>query len=300
MGNLLINPRYALHLWHQGLRAVPDFLRYAEGSIVGGHPTRDVAYVQFASLRGFLKRQYTLPWKDQLASWWAGFGWVSKSLREWRVLQELRAHGIGCPEPIATGESVAGAFLLVRALPDAVDLPTFLAQRLDANSRQDLFRRVGQAVAHLHGAGFSHPDLYAKHLFLHTQDGSVAFIDFQRTRRHRSLPWYARARDLAALDASLSHVLVSSRERLVCLQAYLERTTKATSRVLLRQLANAIALRSRHLLRRRKIRAMQQATSLIATEPTQVIYRRMFLPDEVPPSASRIEGAILRQGGATP
>jgi tRNA A-37 threonylcarbamoyl transferase component Bud32 len=300
MATLLINPRYALHLWHQGLRSVPDFLNYAQGTVVGGHPTRDVSFVQFAGLRAFLKRQFQLPWKEYLESWWAGFGWASKAVREWRILQELRNHGIGCPEPIAVGEHGQKAFLLVRALPEAVDLPTFLARRPSVGMRHDLLRHVGQAVAKLHSAGFTHPDLYAKHVFLNTQNSGVSFIDFQRTRRRRSLPWNTRARDLAALDASLSNNLVSASERLLCLQAYLERSVAKPSRHLLRQLAETIAQRRQYLLKRRKIQAMQQATSMIAAEATRVICCRVLVPDEVPPSVSRIEGAILRQQRSVP
>jgi tRNA A-37 threonylcarbamoyl transferase component Bud32 len=294
MATLLINPRYAMHLWHQGLRTVPDFLAYAHGTVVGGHPTRDVSFVQFAGLRGFLKRQFRLPWKDKLASWWAGFGWVSKSVREWRILQELRNHGIGCPEPLAVGDDGKQAFLMVRTLPECVDLPTFLARRPPTEVRKQLFRYIGQAVAKLHSAGFTHPDLYAKHVFLHLRDSSVSFIDFQRTRRC-TLNWRARARDLGALDASLSTALVSSSERMLCLQAYLERSTPHPSRQLLRQLAQLIAQRRRHLLKRRKIQAMQQATAMLAADTVEVMCCRVLVPDEVPPSASRIEGTLLRQ-----
>lgn len=299
MATLLINPRYALHLWHQGLRAVPDFLTYAQGTVVGGHPTRDVSFVQFAGLRGFLKRQFQLPWKDPFASWWAGFGWVSKSVREWRILQELRNHGIGCPEPIAVGDDGHQAFLMVRALPECVDLPTFLARRPPGEVRKLLFRQVGQAVAKLHAAGFTHPDLYAKHVFLHMRDHRVSFIDFQRTRRC-TLNWQARARDLGALDASLSTSLVSPRERLLFLQAYLEGATAGPSRERLRQLAQLIAARRRHLLKRRKIQAMQQATAMLVVDTVEVMCCRVLVPDQVPPSASRIEGALLRQQGSMP
>ena len=58
-----------------------------------------------------------------MASASAGFGFVSRSLREARTLEALGREGVGCPEWLAAGEDELGrAFLLVREAPGATEL----------------------------------------------------------------------------------------------------------------------------------------------------------------------------------
>src|SRR5262249_54528610 len=161
-----------------------------------------------------------IPWKDYLHSWWAGFGFVPKSLREWQVLRGLQARGIPCPEPLAVGAKDGKAFVLIRDLTGAANLRRYLCEHaLEQADRRWLSHLLGKAASDLHGAGFTHPDLYAKHVFV-TDDGrSVAFVDFQRTGNLQSVSWGQRWRDLAALNASLGDDVVSPRERLQCLFA---------------------------------------------------------------------------------
>src|SRR5947209_4920976 len=149
MATLLVNPHYALHLWKQGLRGVEDYLTNVDGVAVGRHTHRVARRVPLGPFTGYLKCEHRVLWKDRLASWWAGFGWSSKSRREWLVLQRLRACGLGCPEPLAVGERSGQAFLLTRGLPDAVDLPTYLAFRPPPASRRLVLRGIGQAIADL-------------------------------------------------------------------------------------------------------------------------------------------------------
>ena len=106
MSRLFVNPESASELHRLGLRAFADFFALAQGEIIGGHRTRNVARVEIGPLRGFLKREYRTPLKDYFESWWAGWGFVSKSLREARTLQALRASGIECPKVLAAGEEV--------------------------------------------------------------------------------------------------------------------------------------------------------------------------------------------------
>src|SRR5262245_9409091 len=146
METLILQDRYAPLLWQQGLRSVSDFVTYPEGVNVGSHPTRDVSFVQFPGLVGFLKRQFRLPWKDYFASWWASTGWVCKSMREWRLLHALREYGIGCPEPVAVGDNGRQAFLFVKALPESADLLTFLTCQRDRTTRQRVLKRISRTL----------------------------------------------------------------------------------------------------------------------------------------------------------
>jgi tRNA A-37 threonylcarbamoyl transferase component Bud32 len=255
MGTLQIDPHWRPHFERQGLDCFSAFFSHAEGEIVCGHHTRNVVRVDLAGLRAYLKRQYRIPLKEYCESWWAGFGLVSKSGREWQALHALRRQGIGCPQPLAYGEERGQAFLLVRELPDAQDLGSHLgfASREAVRERRKLARTLGRACARLHAAGFTHPDLYAKHVFVRAADLRIAFIDLQRTGDQPRTTWAQRWRDLAALNASLGDGLAASRDRLAFLLAYLEACGARPFRRLFRQALEAVARRSKRLLRRPRV-----------------------------------------------
>jgi tRNA A-37 threonylcarbamoyl transferase component Bud32 len=274
MATLLINPRYALHLWNQGLRTVADYLTYPGGVLVGSHATRNVTRVSWGPVQGFLKREFAVPWKEQAGNWWSGFGWVSKSHREWQILHELREHRLACPEPIAMGEDQGQAFVLVRALPEVVDLPTFLQRRPGHATRTAVLRNSARIVAQLHDLGFTHPDLYAKHFLIDVDHAGVTLIDFQRTRRRSLVTWPERYRDLAAFHASLGESLVSQLERRCWLRAYCRALATRAALPRWRAMLAAIENRASHLLRRRKLRAMRQVAVDLRQESV-VTYQRI-------------------------
>jgi len=268
MSFLLLKQEFTELLHREGLREFADFFRVASRAVVSGHHARNCVRIDIGSVRAFLKREHFIPWKDYVQSSWAGFGFVSKSRREWNALHALKQFGIACPEPLAVGQSGGRAFLLVRDLADAVDLNTFLrTTALSSGDRAWLATLVGKAISELHAAGFNHPDLYAKHLFLDRNGRTVSFIDFQRTVRRRRVNWRQRWRDLAALHVSLTDDLASPRERLRCLFAYVRHALQdahpkhaaipAQRRRLLRQAVEAIRRRSRRLLARQKIHWMR-------------------------------------------
>jgi tRNA A-37 threonylcarbamoyl transferase component Bud32 len=279
MSLLHIHPEYVAQLRRHGMRHFNDFFHYAGGEVIGSHAHRDVVRIRLGDLTAYLKREYRRPWRDYLASWWAGFGLVSKSRREWRVLRSLHAMSIGCPEVIAAGETGSRAFLLLRALPTVQDLQSYLTDGNGADwvVRRQLARYLGEAVARFHEAGFSHPDLYAKHVFVDLDDRSISFIDFQRTRYRRQVRWSNRWRDLAALQVSLCESLVSERDRLACLSAYL-RYFGQTDKHWLRRGLGAISQRMDHLLKRRKVQAMRRAQ--VIGGGVRLQYQRVVLQDD--------------------
>jgi hypothetical protein len=242
--------------------------------IVSGHPDRNVALVTLgtgpSAVRAFLKREHHVAWKDRLASAWAGFGLASRCHREFQVLQAVRAAGIGCPEPVAAGEDSQGrAFVLVRELAGALDLRFYLrdeiAGRLD--ERRHFARRLGEALARVHDAGFRHPDLNAKHVLVDRPGGAIRFLDWQRARRRRFLTWPRRWRDLASLDATLADELATDRERLTCLLAYLRASAQCrVPRFFLADAVRRIRLHSLRLQRRRRIREQRQAPLATGTQ----------------------------------
>jgi heptose I phosphotransferase len=261
-GWLAVQPQYHGLLRRLGLTDAERFLALP-AVIVSGHPDRNVSVVTLGEggcLRAYLKREHRVPWTCRLANALAGFGFVSRSLREAHSLQALRHEGIACPEWMAVGEDGRGrAFLLVRAAEGAVEMRTYLQGRPAARDRLRLARRLGAALARMHGAGFLHPDLYAKHVLVGPGGRSVVLLDWQRSRRRHPPSPAECARDLAALHATLAGDLASPRERLACLVAYARRRPALrSSRRALRRLLRRVAAEARRLLARRHIREKQQ------------------------------------------
>lgn len=262
-----VNPRYRKYLkWHR-LHQVEDFLALP-AVIISGHPNRNVARVTIGHgarpLRGYLKREHRVYWRDYLMNAWAGFGWVSRSYREWLMLCELRRQKIRCPEVIAAGQDGNGkAFLLLREVDDAQELRGYLRDPNHQSSRERrvLARKLGRLLARLHRAGFSHGDLNATHVLVDA-NGLLHLADWQRSRQRRWLGWQRRFHDLAMLDATLSEELASPRDRLACLRSYLRENARWSGRRAM-QLSTArafVAKRTEQLLCKRYIRELRQST----------------------------------------
>jgi hypothetical protein len=266
MAFLDITPGFREYLRQRGL-ADPDRLLALPAVIIGGHPDRHVAQVTLgagpSAIRAFVKREHRVAWKDRLISAFAGFGFVSRCHREFQVLQAVRAAGIGCPEAIAAGEDSKGrAFVLVRDLAGALDLRVYLRDWIGGRpaERRRFARRLGEALARIHDAGFNHPDLKAKHVLVDLPGGGIRFLDWQRSRRRRFLGWSQRWRDLASLDATLADDLASDRERLACFLAYLRATAQChVPRSFWAGALRQIRRRSLRLQRQRRIREQRQA-----------------------------------------
>jgi tRNA A-37 threonylcarbamoyl transferase component Bud32 len=184
-----------------------------------------------------------------------GFGWVSKSVREGRLLRQLEAAGIGCPQAIAQGEHAGRAFVLLREAT-GVDLRQYLQEHVD--ERDALARALGTELAHVHRAGFYHRDLYSKHILVDRDERGwrFCFHDWQRGRRVTRTTWAQRLRDLATLDATLASTLASRRDRLLCWHAYLAAQPVPPARPA-RLLRIACRL-SERLQRKRRLRELRQ------------------------------------------
>jgi tRNA A-37 threonylcarbamoyl transferase component Bud32 len=260
MAFVITNPGYRDFLDRQGLGTSDDFL-CLQGVVIGGHPDRHVVRVELGAgpdaVSAFLKREHRVPWKERIANLLGGFGFVSKSVREARMLDSASRAGVGCAEWIAAGEDAHGrAFLLVRALTGAVELRVYL-DRLSSQpaARRRFLRTLGEAIARLHTAGFGHPDLYSKHVLVQPGSETVHFIDWQRSYRTQSLGGRQRCRNLAALHATLADNLASLRDRLACLRSYLQSV----------QLPATVRSRSFHLQWKTAVQTiMKQANRLMA------------------------------------
>jgi len=229
------------------------------GEIVSGHPDRHVVRVELpGGSIGYMKRQHRVTWRERLKQKIAGFGWSSRCIREARVLKSLEREGLPGPQWIAFGEDGDGrAFLLVEELTGSRELRHLLGDTaLSLDERTRLAERIGQSVAELHAAGFSTPDLCAKHVFIDPATFAVTLIDWQNARRTNSASWPS----IAALDASLAESLASPRERLRFLWAY-SRVCRCSGAVLPRfsQLVRTIRKESDRVRNRRSIRDQRES-----------------------------------------
>jgi tRNA A-37 threonylcarbamoyl transferase component Bud32 len=219
----------------------------------------------------FIKREHRVRLHDRIAAWLAGCGFASKSVREARALEAVHKAGIGCPEWIAYGEDDrGGAFLIIRALAGAVELRQHLQTLTQTWERRRLARRLGAALARMHAVGIDHPDLYSKHVFVSADGHDFHFLDWQRSR-FRRVDNRRRARDLAALNATLDGESASARERMACLDAYVHAvfgfasagpasSTERKAREFRRFLFSAVRRETDRLLRKRRIREACDST----------------------------------------
>ncbi|HEV3203984.1 MAG TPA: lipopolysaccharide kinase InaA family protein, partial [Gemmataceae bacterium] len=219
-----INPVFGSFLRKEGLTQPQHFFALS-GEIVSGHPNRHVVQLTLGdgsnAIRSFMKREHRVRWKDRLLNAWEGFGLISKSVREGRLLQILPQRGINCPEWIAAGEDEGGrAFLVVRECIGFEDLRFFLRNLAGTKERELFLKQLGENLAQIHGADFNHPDLYSKHILVNPRNHEVVFLDWQRSRHWKQVPWQRRYRDLAALQATLADYLISPKERLLVFQTY--------------------------------------------------------------------------------
>src|SRR6266498_2015420 len=102
-------------------RSTRDFLALP-GVVVSGHVGRNVSRVQLGDTIAYLKREHRVRLRDRLRSLLAGFGPVSLSQREAKVLLRLQKGGLPGPKYLACGETDGQAFLVVEEARDAIDL----------------------------------------------------------------------------------------------------------------------------------------------------------------------------------
>lgn len=131
-------------------------------------------------------------------------------LREAESIRAFRALGLGVPELVYCGARKQGdgswqALLVTEELPGFIALDRWYAEQatdVSPGARAMLLDRLGQALALMHGAGWQHGCLYAKHVFVRVEEGAfgpvveLALIDLEKCRR-RWLHAFAARHDMA-------------------------------------------------------------------------------------------------------
>ena len=251
MGWVRIDPGCRDTLHQEGLVSAEDFLRLP-GVILCGHPDRHVVRVEAGKLQGALpQEEHRVPWRDRLANAWAGHGFVSTSTREAKVLHKLSHAGIPCPEVVAHGAEGRQAFLLLREQAGMMELRHYLGAYPEQGL--SIARALGRELAKIHAAGFQHGDLYTKHVLV-GPGPRFCFLDWQRSRQWRQVPWASRCRDLATLDATLPASLAAGRVRLACLRSYMGESVGSSLKAFVKRIQRL----SLKLQQKRRIRALRR------------------------------------------
>lgn len=187
---------------------------------------------------------------------WAFFGRASKARCEFENYEVFNRLGIPCAARIACGEErdaigrLRRAFIITRAIPDALNAVEFFKERLPSRStpaqraiRAGLLRQLAQMTATIHSAGFFHHDLVWRNILVAPQSSgepALWWIDCPRGQFDRWSPWRERRRlkDLASLDKSASKHC-SRGERLAFIKHYLGKPRlDAEARKLIRRTLN--------------------------------------------------------------
>jgi tRNA A-37 threonylcarbamoyl transferase component Bud32 len=220
-GPLTVNPTFAEPFARAGLTTASAFLDLP-GEVVSGHPDRHVVRVTVLGAPNafYLKRQHVVGWREKWRNRRSGFGWVSRCEREAELLRQLESAHLPAPRWSAFGRHGGRAFLLVEEVPGAIDLRRILSEgTLSPVERRALAAKIGAALARIHAAGFTTPDLTAKHVLVHPETLAVTFLDWQSATR-RAVNETARIDALGALHASLAPGLASRAERMRALRTY--------------------------------------------------------------------------------
>ncbi len=252
-GTLTINPVFAELFARVRLVSAAGFFELP-GEVVSGHADRHVMRVEVpgAPRAFYLKRQHVVGWREKLRNRRAGFGWASRCAREAELLKQLEAAKLPAPRWAAAGTHGNRAFLLVEEVPGAVDLRRVLSDNtLSRAQRRALATRLGETVAAVHAAGFSSPDLTAKHVLVNPDTLAITFLDWQSAERSASASEPERTNALGALHASLAETLSPPPERVRVLRAYRASSLPAQQNAE-RMPLNALVLRAaaRHAKRR--------------------------------------------------
>lgn len=170
--------------------------------------------------------------------------------REWRALVSLHARGVRVPEPLALAELEGGDFVIAIRFLAGRSLKQTLAEQ--PTGRRALLHAVGDLVASLHAAGWTHGDLHHGNLLVGA--GGVWLLDLQAALPLRAA--HARWRDLGELDHSLAGSLsLADRVRLRAKALGLSRPFRSDARRSLRAVGRASDARARAYARSRTRRA---------------------------------------------
>ncbi len=267
------DPAYRAALDECHLDCVESILSRTDGRIAAWSRSTDTTHIRTGGDGpGFyLKRYYYPTWRKRLRTMLRGtFFGMHRGQAEYRALSAMRALGIGAVRPVAygarrVGHFVTACFLISEEVPEACNLTTFAQEiasgrrRVSHVQRRALIEGLAAQVAHMHGQGFSHGQLFWRNILVrYGPDGGPEFffLDAQprRWRQFASGPWWQR--ELAHLAVS-AIPFTTRAERLRFLRSYanVARLTPAV-KAQLREIDQAAQTWLRHETQRVKMNAL--------------------------------------------
>jgi len=295
MATLTINPAYRALLAANGLADFDALFVAGDASHIDGHATRSVSRLELRGADGkpvvlYLKRQWGPSARPPLADLMQCRWPMLPAHREWINLTRLVRAGIPTATPVVWGHGrgpsgprslLATLAVNGRSLARWIEEAAPTARTGDAAwQRHSVADAIGLAVRQLHDAGFSFPDLYAKHVYIDesADEPRIALIDVYRLRRF--LPWRA-AEDFAALYVTTQAAGVTQSDRWRVLLAYLDEAYPGSEAV---EFAERIARAAAGMEGRGR-------------DPNLLVNRRTAAPGMVPLADERmtdIDGGRLR------
>jgi hypothetical protein len=218
----------------------------------------------------FLKRSWHAHLKDGLASILRRGRVWSAARVEWDNSEAVARAGFPTAELVAYGEEIGPlkarfSFILTRSARGSQTLFDFLTTCHDPAERRRVLSELATRVRQMHAAGLYYPDLFSRHVFIDTSVSppALSLIDVARLDRRKGGSDAMRARDVAALNASVPVRYASATERLRFLREY-----TGAGRADRRRFVGLIRKRMQHLLTRSKFRDF--ATPAPAARPAPI------------------------------
>ncbi len=104
----------------------------------------------------------------------------ARSIKEFRVLQEMSQAGLPVPRPIAARVNRQGIFYTADLITSRIDHSSSMGDCLKENSlSSDLWKNIGSCIASFHMQGFYHHDLNIENILIDS-DQKVFLLDFDK------------------------------------------------------------------------------------------------------------------------
>jgi hypothetical protein len=237
---LIVAPPFQQPFAQLGLTS-PD--RFAKLFLGETNPTRTTVVVKpgLFSLPGWEAIAVYYKQYEYVPPAWKFVGRRSKARCEFQNYNVFARLGVPAAEPMACGEQrdalgrLRRAFILTRAIPDALTLKDFFQQRCADRAagnvcelRAGLLRKLADLTRLIHTNNFFHDDLVWRNLLVTWSPPAppkLWWIDCPRGRFDRWSPWRGRHRlnDLGSLD-KVAAQLCRPGERVAFVKRYLGKT----------------------------------------------------------------------------
>ncbi|MCK6456296.1 MAG: lipopolysaccharide kinase InaA family protein [Phycisphaerae bacterium] len=239
-----VDSPYRQAIAEAGLASVEAVLTTLGDRLVAWSRTSDTIFASLprSNTGVYIKRYHYPRWRQRVRL--ALRGTVLRSSRaraEFRILRNMRRHGIQAVRPIAWGErrrygTVRSCFLMTEAVPESMALSSFIhtfggrhsSYRTPAamRARRVILTTLAEQIRFMHNAGFVHRDLFWRNVLIRplpNQEFEFYFLDASVGRRIRVRQWRKESivRDLAAI-AVLAPEFCSRADQLRFIRVYLD------------------------------------------------------------------------------